>query len=241
MKYEDVIRRENSWRDTVNIIIEKGLSALKAKEALEILIAEDDVIADYLDEAVIQKNILIKIEKDEGSEWLNDYMNSKEYVITAEYIEEIETGRIIEEEQELCETIFPYEWKNLEWYIEDNINRCEMAIKKVGRQIRDAEKYGRLPKTIKRYEKSKTQFEYDLKLLKKWQQVYKALNKKFKREEMSYGYIHKKFAMFFIHNKRKYAFVQDCPNGVDEVYELFEVRENCMVSQLYLGGEYYYY
>lgn len=221
----------------MKIIIERDIPVLKAKKALEILIAENDFLADYLYEAVIQNNIVIKIENDEGYDWINECVEAKEYVISNEYIKEIENSNLIENETELSERIFPYEWRKLEWEIENNIFRCEEAIRKVEKQIKDAEKYGRLPKTVKKYEKNKVEFEYDLKLLNKWQKIYMELNKKYKKEKMTYGYIHENFAMIFVHNKRKYAFVQDCPDGIHKVYELFEIGG----EQLSLSRGYYYY
>lgn len=207
----------------------------KVKRALEILIAEDDLVADYLNDAEIKNNVVIKIEKDEGSDWLNERMAQKEYIISNEYVKEIENSILIENEEELREMIFPYEWSKLEWEIEGNILRCNDAIKKVEKQIRDAEKYGRLPKTVKKYERNKIEFEYNLKLLHKWQEIYQGLNKQYKRGKITYGYIHDNFAMFFVYNKRKYAFAQDCPDGIHKVYELFEIGG----EQLFLDGGYY--
>lgn len=221
----------------MKIVIERDMLVSKVKRALEILIAEDDLVADYLKDAEIKNNVVIKIEKDEGSGWLNERMAQKEYIISNEYVKEIENTILIENEEELKEIIFPYEWSKLEWEIEGNILRCEDGIKKVEKQIKDAEKYGRLPKTVKKYERNKAEFEHDLKVLNKWQEIYQGLNRQYKRKKITYGYIHDNLAIFFVYNKRKYAFAQDCPDGIHKVYELFEIGGECLC----LRGEYYYY
>lgn len=221
----------------MKIVIERDMLVSKVKRALEILIAEDDLVADYLNDAEIKNNVVIKIEKDEGSDWLNERMAQKEYIISNEYIKEMENTILIENAEELKEIIFPYEWSKLEWEIEGNILRCKDGIKKVEKQIKDAEKYGRLPKTVKKYERNKVEFEHDLKVLNKWQEIYQGLSKQYKRGKITYGYIHDNFAMFFVYNKRKYVFAQDCPDGIHKVYELFEIGGEC----LDLRGEYYYY
>lgn len=76
-----------------------------------------------------------------------------------------------------------------------------------------------------------------IKKVEGWQEIYQGLNRQYKREKVTYGYIYDNFAMFFVYNKRKYAFAQECPDGIHKVYELFEIGG----ERLFLMGEYYYY
>ena len=45
----------------MKIVIERDMLVSKVKRALEILIAEDDLVADYLNDAEIKNNVVIKI------------------------------------------------------------------------------------------------------------------------------------------------------------------------------------
>ena len=174
----------------MRITIEKGLPFLKVKEAMEIILSENDVLMEDLEGAYIQRDVVIKVINDDVEDWRYEHVNSKEFVISADYIKEIEACRLTDDELERKEIFFPREWNRLDFEIMQNIIKCEAALHKVEKQIQNSEKMGRKQETIKKYEQNKIEFEHELKLLKRWQKIYAALNKQYIQKAVDYGYMY---------------------------------------------------
>ena len=229
----------------MRITIEKGLPFLKVKEAMEIILSENDVLMEDLEGAYIQRDVVIKVINDDVEDWRYEYVNSKEIVISAEYIKEIEACRLTNDELERKEIVFPREWNRLDFEIMQNIIKCEAALHKVEKQIQNAEKMGRKKETIKKYEQDKAEFERELKLLNKWRKIYIELNKQYVQKAVDYGYMNlnheKVYAMKFVYNKKVYVFTEVHDYYGYGPYALFEIEESKIVEKLQLGGLYYNY
>ena len=98
----------------MRITIEKGLPFLKVKEAIEIILSENDVLIEDLEGSYIQRDVVIKVVNDDVEDWRYEHVSSKEVVISADYIKEIEACRLVDEEQERKEIHLPCEWSRLD-------------------------------------------------------------------------------------------------------------------------------
>lgn len=208
----------------MKITIKKGVSIQKANEALQFFAESHDCEFSY--PLTLQKDVTFELVVKNSYD--DNLVLFDEYVISPEYVNEMDNTKRKQHEWYCREVLFPKNWWEYGSEINKNIIKCKKELTKLDKLIQDAPSAGRLPRTIEKYQRKRILLQNELLELEKLPHLYHELNTLYKHNKICFEYIKDSYAITFTYEQTKYAFTT---NEYDQSH-LFEIIDDNIIKLL---------